>query len=216
MRAVLLIGLFSLSAFATLASSPAEPPAELPAVAVQGESTARREYKTVADLLSVLDVFEREKGRYAPAAELRIRVQPRRDLADVPELELRHGMVRDPIALDALGRFTVPPAWRTLPADATVRSRLLNGRLAWMVDVRTPGVAEGSRRLGDLRLGWLHNWLGGFGGCAVNGVLAGGFFYCFFAVEFIPTKHDIPRFLTCVRLGIVTIDVAPKVLWCAG
>ena len=148
MRAVLLFALFALSAFSALGS----PPAELPPVAVQGESTARREQKTVADLLQVLNVFEREKARYAPAAELRIRVLPRRDLTDLPALELRHGTVREPIALDALSRFPVPPAWRALPADAVVRSRLLDGRLAWMVDVRTPGVPEGSRRLGDLRL----------------------------------------------------------------
>lgn len=134
-----------------LSASAAEPP-ELPAVSVQGESTAAREQKTVADLLDALDVFEREKGRYAPGAELRIRVLPRRDLAEDPALELRHGSVREPIALDALGRFAIPAAWRQLPHDAVVRSRLLDGRLAWAVDVRSPGLPENTRRLGDLRL----------------------------------------------------------------
>jgi hypothetical protein len=100
-------------------------------------------------------------------------VLPRRDLADVPALELRHGTVREPIAIDALGRFIVPLAWRELPDDAIVRSPLLDGRLAWMVDVRTPGVAEGSRRLGDLRLecrAELH------GGNLVRGVRTPGFY----------------------------------------
>lgn len=127
-------------------------PPELPPVEVQGESTAAREQKTVADLLEVLAVFEREKARLAPNAELRIRVLPRRDLADAPALELRHGSAREPIALDALGRFAIPPEWRQLPPDAIVRSRLLDGRLAWMVDVRTPGLPANTRRLGDLRL----------------------------------------------------------------
>ena len=144
--ALLFILLATLSAQAPAASP------ELPAVIVQGESTAAREQKTVADLLQVLDVFEREKARYAPDAELRIRVLPRHDLADAPALELRHGGVREPITLDALGRFAVPPEWRALPADAVVRSRLLDGRLAWAVDVRTPGLPEHARRLGDLRL----------------------------------------------------------------
>lgn len=131
----------------------AEPPRpELPPVAVEGESSAAREQQTVADLLQVLDVFERERARYAPQAELRIRVLPRRDLADLPALELRHGAVREPIALDELGRFDVPPTWRTLAAGAVVRSRLPAGRLAWAVDVRTPGLPAGTRRLGDLRL----------------------------------------------------------------
>jgi hypothetical protein len=127
-------------------------PAELPPVSVDGESTASREQQTVADLLRVLNVFERERGQLAPQAELRIRVLPRRDLAEQPALELRHGSVREPIAIDALGRFTVPPAWRALPPDAIVRSRLLVGRLAWAVDVRTPGLPDSARRLGDLRL----------------------------------------------------------------
>lgn len=126
--------------------------AELPPVEVQGESTAAREQQSVADLLRVLDVFERERARLAPQAELHIRVLPRRDLADAPALELRHGRVREPLALDALGRFAIPPAWRALPADAIVRSPLLVGRLAWAVDVRTPGLPDDARRLGDLRL----------------------------------------------------------------
>lgn len=145
----LLLGALLAPALAAAADAPRP---ELPPVAVDGESTAAREQKTVADLLQVLDVFEREKARYAPDAELRIRVLPRHDLADAPALELRHGTVREPIALDALGRFTVPPAWRDLPAGAVVRSRLLDGRLAWAVDVRTPGLPEHTRRLGDLRL----------------------------------------------------------------
>jgi len=88
-------------------------PAELPPVSVDGESTATREQQTVADLLQVLDVFEREKAQYAPQAELRIRVLPRRDPGSQPALELRHGSVREAIALDALGRFTIPAAWRS-------------------------------------------------------------------------------------------------------
>jgi len=130
----------------------AAPPAELAPVEVQGESTASREQQTVADLLRVLDVFEREKASYAPRAELRVRVLARRDLADQPALELRHGAVREPLALDALGRFAIPAGWRELPPDALVRSRLPAGRLAWAVDVRTPDLPEHTRRLGDLRL----------------------------------------------------------------
>lgn len=65
---------------------------------------------------------------------------------------MRLGTVREPIVIDAPGRFTVPPARRALLDDAIVRSPPVEGRLAGMVDVRTPDVAEGSRRWGDLRL----------------------------------------------------------------
>lgn len=137
--------------FAAALASQAAPP-QLPAVSVEGESTATREQQTVADLLEVLAVFERERALYAPRAELRIRVLPRRDLADAPALELRHGSVREPIAVDALGRFAIPPEWRALPPGTVVRSHVLDGRLAWAVDVRTPGLPDNTRRLGDLRL----------------------------------------------------------------
>ena len=154
MRRLPLLSLFFAMAAATAAPEPREATTrpELPGVSVQGESSATREQKSVADLLAVLDVFERERSRYAPDAELRIRVLPRRDLDDDPALELRHGSVREPITLDALGRFTVPATWRELPSDAIVRSRLLQGRLAWTVDVRTPSLPPGTRRLGDVRL----------------------------------------------------------------
>lgn len=151
--------LFLLTLAAALAAHAAPP--ELPPVAVEGESTASREQQTVADLIAVLDVFERERATYAPAAALHIRVLSRRDLAEQPELELRHGSVREPIVLDALGRFTVPAAWRQLPPDAVVRSKLLSGHLAWMVDVRTPGLPAHTRRVGDLRLACRADLYGG-------------------------------------------------------
>lgn len=148
-------------------------PAELPPVSVKGESTAAREQQTVADLLRVLDVFERERGQLAPRAELHIRVLPRHDLADSPALELRHGAVREPIALDALGRFTVPPSWLALPDGAIVRSPLLAGRLAWGVDVRTPGLPDNARRLGDLRLECRADL---YGGALVRGIKPPAFY----------------------------------------
>ncbi|MCE4553187.1 hypothetical protein [Pelomonas cellulosilytica] len=147
---------FGAAALASLAfcasMAAAEPPTELPAVEVRGESRAPREQKTVADLLAVQNIFERERSTYAPQAELRIRVLPRHDTADLPALELRHGDQREPVVLDALGRFAIPRAWRQLPPDAIVRSPLPAGRLAWAVDVRTPDLAPDTRRLGDLRL----------------------------------------------------------------
>jgi hypothetical protein len=59
---------------------------------------------------------------------------------------------RQPVALDAEDRFVIDPAWRALPERTELRSRLADGRVTWRPDIRTPGVPDGERRLGDLRL----------------------------------------------------------------
>lgn len=193
-------------------------PAELPPVEVQGESTAAREQQTVADLLRVLDVFERERDRLAPQAELRIRVLPRRDLADAPALELRHGSVREPIAVDALGRFAIPTAWRTLPADAIVRSPLLSGRLAWAVDVRTPGLPDNARRLGDLRLECRADL---YGGALARGIKPPAFYAMRAAMDVCTSRQisygffaDQPVFAALIRDGDRQAELAYR--WMHG
>lgn len=143
-----------LLAAATLCCATARAADTLPPVKVEGESASPRAEKPLSDLLATLDVFEREHARFAPGAELRFRLLPRKQPEDAATLraELRHGTQREPIELDALGRFAVPPRWRTLPEGAVVRASLPEARVAWAVDVRTPGLPAHARRLGDLRL----------------------------------------------------------------
>ncbi|WP_422018405.1 hypothetical protein [Roseateles sp.] len=146
----LLAGALALSAGAQPASAP---DARLGLVQVQGESAALREKKTLAQLFKAQALFDKFHA-LAPAAELRFKVYARTQAESTQALAL--GLMapagRQPVRLDAQDRFAIDPAWRDLPPATEVRSRLADGRVTWRPDIRTPGVPEGERRLGDLRL----------------------------------------------------------------
>ncbi len=131
----------------------AQTPGTLERVEVGGESSAAREQKTVAQLLAIRQSFEKHHG-LAPQAELRIRLYPRHDDADLERLSLslRAEGLQRPVPLDEQQRFEIDPAWAALPADTVLRSGAREGRLAWHPDIRTPGLPPNTRRLGDLRL----------------------------------------------------------------
>lgn len=132
----------------------AQPPqAQLGRVQVQGESAMAREQKTLAQLFKAEALFEKHHA-LAPAAALKFKVYARMQAETTQALEL--GLMaptgRQPLALDVEDRFAIDPAWRGLPERTEVRSRLADGRVTWRPDIRTPGVPDGERRLGDLRL----------------------------------------------------------------
>lgn len=140
------------AAFA-LPAAAAPPDARLGRVEVQGESATPRERKTLGQLRRAEALFERHRA-LAPQAVLHFKVHARRQAEAAPSLAL--GLMtpdgRQPVVLDDQDRFVLDPAWRALPEHTELRSRLADGRVTWRPDIRTPGVAEGERRLGDLRL----------------------------------------------------------------
>lgn len=139
-------------ALALLAAAPA-PEAQLGRVEVQGESATARENKSLGQLFKAEALFEKHRA-LAPAATLKFKVYARTQAETTQALAL--GLMtpagRQPVALDADSRFVIDPAWRQLPERTEVRSRLADGRVTWRPDIRTPGVPDGERRLGDLRL----------------------------------------------------------------
>ncbi|WP_057298118.1 hypothetical protein [Pelomonas sp. Root1217] len=139
-------------ALALPASAPS-PEAQLGRVEVQGEAAIAREKKTLGQLFKAESLFEKFHA-LAPAAALKFKVYARTQADAAPSLEL--GLLtpagRRPLVLDAEDRFVVDPAWRQLDERVEIRSRLADGRVTWRPDIRTPGVPEGERRLGDLRL----------------------------------------------------------------
>ncbi|KQV96704.1 hypothetical protein [Pelomonas sp. Root1237] len=139
-------------ALALPASAP-PPDAQLGRVEVQGEAATARERKTLGQLFKAESLFDKHHA-LAPAAALKFKVYARTQAETTQALELglmtRGG--RQPVVLDAEDRFVVDPAWRRLPERTEVRSRLADGRVTWRPDIRTPGLPESERRLGDLRL----------------------------------------------------------------
>ncbi|MEO6277761.1 hypothetical protein [Roseateles sp.] len=134
-------------------AQPAPSPAQLGRVEVQGESATAREKKTLAQLFKAEALFAQYRA-LAPAAALTFKVYARTQAETTQRLEL--GLMtpagRQPVALDGEDRFVIDPAWHQLPERTELRSRLADGRVTWRPDIRTPGIPDGERRLGDLRL----------------------------------------------------------------
>lgn len=138
---------------ASAAASRAKPEAALAKVEVQGESSAQRELKTLGTLYEARELFEKLHA-LAPQAELKFKVYARTQAEHQQKINLalvtRAGRV--PVPLDAEDNFTIDPTWNRYPDATELRSKLLDGRVTWRADIRTPGLPPNERRLGDLRL----------------------------------------------------------------
>ena len=114
-----------------------------------------RDEKTLSRLLAARDAFDHHHA-LAPEATLAFRLYARLDPQDLARLQLWlvDGDRRTPVPLDDHQRFALSPDWTRAIADrgAVLRTNLPDGAVAWHVDVRSPGVPGGERRLGDLRL----------------------------------------------------------------
>ena len=122
-------------------------------VTVEGTANLDRETRPISDLVDALDVFERERRRLLrrPSSHPWL---ARLEAADEQQLrlELRHGSHREPIGAGRPRRFAVPLAWRQLPAGRRRPQFAAQRSARWGVDIRSPGLPEHTRRLGDLRL----------------------------------------------------------------
>ena len=138
---------------ATASQGAADEPAQH--VEVTAKVPGAREQKTLAQLLAAQDAFDQHHA-LAPQATLAFRLYARLDPADLPRLRLYwvDGVDQRPVPLDDHQRFSLDPAW-TRPAaghGALLQTNLPDGAVAWKIDVRTPGLPDDERRLGDLRL----------------------------------------------------------------
>ena len=113
------------------------------------------EVRKYTAILAGLDTFDRHHALAPKVPELRFRIEPRHGAGLPADLRVRIEGERDfilPIALDAARRFSVPRSEAALDAGAEL---VLNQkRHAYHVkpEVRTPGLPDNVRRLGDLRL----------------------------------------------------------------
>ena len=124
-------------------------------VEVTAQLPGARDEKTLSQLLNARDAFDRHHA-LAPDATLAFRLYARLDPKDLARLHLFwvDGRQRHEVPLADHQRFALPPEWTRADADRGVllRTNLPDGAVAWKVDVRSPGVPDDRRRLGDLRL----------------------------------------------------------------
>jgi hypothetical protein len=109
--------------------------------------------KPYRKMLAGMELFEKRR-HLAPAAALRFKLLPRKadTHMDAVELELVGDSFAKPVALAADRTFALDRHPLALKENASVRPNRKAGTLTWRADIRTPGLAPHTRRLGDLRL----------------------------------------------------------------
>ena len=110
-------------------------------------------YRSYAGLLKGIDLFERYRAQ-APKASLRFKlVAHPSDRASAPlALNIVHQDAIVPLPLGEDDTFSLPYYASLAEGGARVVANRRSDTLQWLVEVRTPGLAPGTRRLGDLRL----------------------------------------------------------------
>lgn len=109
--------------------------------------------KSYRKMIKGMDRFARDRA-YAPAATLRFRLLPRLPNAKMDGISLRVAgdNITLPIKLAPDNSFTLERNEQALREDAAVVANRKSTSMTWRAWVQTPGLPEGTRRLGDLRL----------------------------------------------------------------
>ena len=105
--------------------------------------------KSYRKMVEGAKLFE-ERKRLAPDAALRFKLVPRKQNVQMAGVALEAGSTQMEVARDHT--FTLEYDRAALEEDAKVMSNRKAGTMTWRADVRTPGLPENVRRLGDLRL----------------------------------------------------------------
>jgi hypothetical protein len=136
-----------------LGCGPALAEEEMPVVPVNGmKKPEMRNYRAV---WAGLEAFDEER-KLAPQASLHFRMVPKNSGASVPIEDVTLKIVGDddplmvPIAADGL--FTMPRSQAAYDSDALLVLNRRAGLLRANPDIRTPGLPDNVRRMGDLRL----------------------------------------------------------------
>lgn len=109
--------------------------------------------KSYRKMIKGMQRFEREHA-LAPAASLRFRLLPRLPNASMSGIALRvmGDTLSLPVAVAADNSFVLERNDQALREDAAVVANRKSTSMTWRAWVQTPGLAVGTRRLGDLRL----------------------------------------------------------------
>ncbi|MYM21069.1 hypothetical protein GTP46_00195 [Duganella sp. FT135W] len=109
--------------------------------------------KSYRKMMAGMDLFERRHA-LAPQATLRFQLLPRLPGTQLDGITLRVAgdTVSLPVVVGPDHSFTLERNQRALQEDAAVIASSKASTLTWRVQVRSPNLPDGMRRLGDLRL----------------------------------------------------------------
>jgi hypothetical protein len=109
--------------------------------------------KSYRKMVRGMELFE-EMRAMAPNATLRYKLLPRKPGSNLDGIELgiEANTFSIPVAVAADRTFTLERDQKALAEDASVRSNRKALSMTWRAEIRTPGLPQDTRRLGDLRL----------------------------------------------------------------
>jgi len=138
---------------AACCNAPALAQQQQPIQSVTVSSTRDPVDKSYRKMIKGMERFEREHA-LAPAATLRFRLLRRISTAKMTGITLRIAgdTVTVPVPVADDNSFVLPRNEQALREDAAVLANRKTDSMTWRVSVRTPGLLDGVRRLGDLRL----------------------------------------------------------------
>lgn len=136
----------------TGASLPA--PAQEPVQNVVVTATRDPVDKSYRKMVRGMERFARQQAALAPGASLRFRLLPRLPGTRMEGIVLKvvGDTVTLPVAVAADNSFTLARDERAWREDAALVANRRTTSMTWRAEVRSPGVPDGQRRLGDLRL----------------------------------------------------------------
>ncbi|MEO8144421.1 MAG: hypothetical protein ABI654_09425 [Betaproteobacteria bacterium] len=109
--------------------------------------------KSYRKMIRGMDLFE-QKHAMAPDAALRYKLLPRQSDTNMNgiELSISGDSMTIPVDVEPDHTFVLERNQKALDEDASVRPNRKARSMTWRTEVRTPGLAPDTRRLGDLRL----------------------------------------------------------------
>ncbi|WEF32689.1 hypothetical protein [Pseudoduganella chitinolytica] len=137
-----------------LASAGLPAPAQEPVPNVVVTATRDPVDKSYRKMVRGMDRFVRQQATLAPGATLRFRLLPRLPGTRMEGIALKvvGDTVTLPVAVAPDNSFTLERDERAWREDASLVANRRTTSMTWRADVRSPGVPDGQRRLGDLRL----------------------------------------------------------------
>ncbi len=109
--------------------------------------------KSYRNMLKGMELFEKKRGM-APSASLRYKLLPRQRDTNMDGIVLRivGDSVTIPVPVASDHTFTLERHQKALDEDASVMPNRKAHSMTWRTEIRTPGLPQNTRRLGDLRL----------------------------------------------------------------
>jgi hypothetical protein len=147
------LALAVMAALGTVAAAQVPEPKQLPPVTVSTPANRDPAEKSYRSIVKGMNLFEQQRS-LSPAGELRFKLLARKRDTDMRNIDIEvigtQTAFAVPVAADQT--FALPRNAAALDENAQVVPNRKAQTMTWRADIRTPGLAPNTRRLGDLRL----------------------------------------------------------------